>query len=229
MTLAMARPWKHPKTGVYWLRRRVPADLRPLVGKLEILRSLGTKDPAEAKLKHAEALLAVKMQWVNLRAGPKTLSEREAHELAAPVHDGWVAEHRENPSEQRFWPTELFEKLWDLVRTGPVGAASSVQGSVATTRLELWCQKQADALLAKKGLVADEFGRTRVAKAVAAAIQRASLKLRALDGGQELTPAMSPVVARSSRLAPSLPDAAREPVGFDELLAGWAKEKQAAE
>ena len=27
MALAMARPWKHPKTGVYWLRKRVPDDL----------------------------------------------------------------------------------------------------------------------------------------------------------------------------------------------------------
>ncbi len=57
MALAMARPGKHPKTGVYWLRKRVPDELRALVGKQEEKRSLGTKDPAEAKLQHAEALL----------------------------------------------------------------------------------------------------------------------------------------------------------------------------
>ena len=28
MALAVARPWKHPKTGIYWLRKRVPDDLR---------------------------------------------------------------------------------------------------------------------------------------------------------------------------------------------------------
>jgi hypothetical protein len=43
MTLAMSRPWKHPNSGVYWLRKRVPDDLRALIGKREEKRSLGTK------------------------------------------------------------------------------------------------------------------------------------------------------------------------------------------
>lgn len=33
MILAMSRPWKHPKSGVYWLRKRVPDDLLMLVSK----------------------------------------------------------------------------------------------------------------------------------------------------------------------------------------------------
>jgi hypothetical protein len=49
MALSMSRPWKHPKTGVYWLRKRIPDDLRPILGKREEKRSLGTKDPAEAR------------------------------------------------------------------------------------------------------------------------------------------------------------------------------------
>jgi hypothetical protein len=40
MALAMSRPWKHPKTGVYWLRKRIPNALQPLVGKREEKRSL---------------------------------------------------------------------------------------------------------------------------------------------------------------------------------------------
>ena len=56
MPLAMARPWKHPDTGSYWLRRRVPGDLRELVGKREEKRSLGTRDRDEAKRLHAAAL-----------------------------------------------------------------------------------------------------------------------------------------------------------------------------
>ena len=42
MALAMARPWKHPKTGIFWLRKCVPDDLRSLLGKREEKRSLGT-------------------------------------------------------------------------------------------------------------------------------------------------------------------------------------------
>jgi hypothetical protein len=63
----MSRPWKHPKTGVYWLRKRVPDELRELVGKREEKRSLGTRDPAEAKRRHVEILAALDTQWSNLR------------------------------------------------------------------------------------------------------------------------------------------------------------------
>ena len=53
MILAMSRPWKHLKSGVYWLRKRVPDDLRKLVGKREEKRSLLTRDASEAKRRHA--------------------------------------------------------------------------------------------------------------------------------------------------------------------------------
>ncbi len=59
MPLAMSRPWKHPDSGVYWLRKGVPDDLRALVGKREEKRSLGTRDPVEAKRRHAEALAEI--------------------------------------------------------------------------------------------------------------------------------------------------------------------------
>ena len=36
MALRMARPQRHPKTGVYWFRIRVPDDVRRLVQRKEI-------------------------------------------------------------------------------------------------------------------------------------------------------------------------------------------------
>jgi hypothetical protein len=45
----MARPWKHPKSVVFWGRQRVPDDLLKLVGRREQKRSLQTRDPGEAK------------------------------------------------------------------------------------------------------------------------------------------------------------------------------------
>ncbi len=47
--VAMTSPWKHPQTGVYYLRKGVPKALRSVVGKGEIKQSLKTKDPKEAK------------------------------------------------------------------------------------------------------------------------------------------------------------------------------------
>lgn len=64
MVLRMSRPFKHPKTGVYYYRRAVPPQLRAAIGKSELKESLATKDPGEAKARYApvaakyEALLA---------------------------------------------------------------------------------------------------------------------------------------------------------------------------
>lgn len=47
---SMTTPWKHPQTGVYYFRRGVPIDIRDILGRgREIKRSLGTKNPNEAK------------------------------------------------------------------------------------------------------------------------------------------------------------------------------------
>jgi hypothetical protein len=43
MVLSMSRPWKHPRTGVYYFRKVVPEAMRELVGKVEVRRTLGTK------------------------------------------------------------------------------------------------------------------------------------------------------------------------------------------
>jgi len=92
MALAMARPWKHPKTGIYWRRKRVPGDLRPLLGKQEEKRSLGTRDCAKAKRLHAQALIELEQLWTNLRAPPKPISEREAHERShLPMNGGSIS------------------------------------------------------------------------------------------------------------------------------------------
>jgi hypothetical protein len=112
MALAMARPWKHPKTGIFGLRKRIPVDLRPVIGKREEKQSLGTRDPNGAKRIHAQALAELAERWANLRSGPKALSEREAHELVAPAYEWWVNAHRDNPSDQKMWRTARFGELW---------------------------------------------------------------------------------------------------------------------
>jgi hypothetical protein len=96
----------------------VPEDLRALVGKREEKRSLRTKDPEEARRRLAEAVVEIEHRWAQLRAGPTRLSERDAHELATTVHDQWLARYRDNPSEQTFWPTALFDRLW--AAPGPI-------------------------------------------------------------------------------------------------------------
>jgi hypothetical protein len=112
MTLSMARPWKHPNSGVYWLRKRVPDDLRALVGKREEKRSLGTRNPEEAKRRHAQLLIELDARWSNLRAGPRKLTEREASAISAKIYDQQIARYAENPSEQKAWNVEIGKTLW---------------------------------------------------------------------------------------------------------------------
>jgi hypothetical protein len=45
----MSYLFRHPKTSIYWYRRGVPAGLRPVIGRTEVKRSLGTTDAREAK------------------------------------------------------------------------------------------------------------------------------------------------------------------------------------
>jgi hypothetical protein len=70
MVLGMSRPWKHPKTGVYWFRKVVPGAMRGLVGKVEVRRTLHTKDPREAALRHVDVAAKIAAEWEALRRGP---------------------------------------------------------------------------------------------------------------------------------------------------------------
>lgn len=85
MALNMSSPLKHPKTGIYWLRKRVPQDLQPVLGKPEIVLSLRTRDPNEAKRLIGAKLRALDVQWTTLRHGPGTLTEHVAHSIATPL------------------------------------------------------------------------------------------------------------------------------------------------
>jgi hypothetical protein len=160
MAVGMARPVKHPKTGVYWLRKRVPADLVAAVGKPQIVKSLGTKDLAEAKRRHLQVLAELEARWENLRVGPRVLTEREAHEIARVVHDRWLEMHRDFPSQQTFWRTELFERLWKRSPTLDMDPEW-----FTIHQLEQWCGERADEGLAAYGLVVDDQSRLRLAKA----------------------------------------------------------------
>jgi integrase len=235
MALSMSRPWKHPKTGVYWLRKRVPDALQPLVGKQEVKRSLKTQDPTEAKQRHLQALAELEAQWANLRAGPRKLTEREAHELATIAHDRWLEIHRDNPSKQTLWPTSLGDKVFapppPIDWNAPISTTLYTEidwDAVKIKELETWCFRQADSLARARGLMLDEDSRAKLAKAVAAAVQRASLTLERYARGEpapDLIWGSGSGVGSGTRRTVS----GGKPVKFDELIAGWAAEKRPAE
>ena len=192
MPLMVARPWKHSKTGIYWLRRRVPVELLDAVGKREEKLSLKTRDATEAKRLHATAMAELESRWASLRAGPRTLSELEAHALAEPVHDWWLSKYRDEPSSQTFWRLDVGAKafpppkafsLRDLAMPSLVPSKNEMQ----VLHLEMWCDGHAAQLMKEKGLVLDEANRKKLATAVARAVQRASETLQRLARGEVTT------------------------------------------
>jgi integrase len=83
MALSMARPFKHPDTGVYYFRRTVPDDLRAMVGKREEKVSLRTKDPDEARRLHAVEAVRVDKEWSAVRKRKAALASPALPELDA--------------------------------------------------------------------------------------------------------------------------------------------------
>jgi hypothetical protein len=112
MTLSMTRPWKHPDSGYYWFRKRVPDDLRSLIGKREERFSLGTRDPSEAKRLHAQKLAEVEERWANLRVGQRPLSPDDIARLAAEIGDQLRGQLEKDPYQPLRWDLEVGAGLW---------------------------------------------------------------------------------------------------------------------
>jgi len=97
MVLKMAQPIK--RGGIYWLRKKVPDDLRSILDKREEKFSLRTRDPAEAKILFAKALAEIEERWGRLRQGVRSLSHKEAVAMAGEIYRRMVAEEEDNPSK----------------------------------------------------------------------------------------------------------------------------------
>jgi integrase len=244
----MSRPQLRKDARVYRFRKRVPADLVTIVGRREVVFSLRTSDPKEAKRLHSEELAKLESHWADLRrhspidtldarpadteasAAPRSLSEREAAERAQWMYAHWLGLHRENPSQQRFWPTDLYRHLW---RTSP-GRVENRDDGRTTVRsnldlrsvekveeLQRWCRLQAETVLDLHDVDADEVNTLLVAKAVASQVQRASLALAALARGEPKAPSTAPQAAASPVSQPAV-----KPVLLSELIEAWWREAE---
>lgn len=239
----MSRPWKHPKTGVYWLRKRVPADLVAVIGRAEEKRSLQTKDAAEAKRRHLKLLSEMEGRWANLRVGPTRLTERQAHDLAARIREDVLAAHSDNPSQFKDWDPEQYgtvlEDLSKKLEFNPPMPDWMIPEfhinpykflSIKHYRMELLCWEGADETLGAEGLVVEPRCRQMLARAVAAAYQRVSLELTAMAQGDFSRGPRTTAIQPHSESRPSGPAAAptARPLPFADAIALWVAEKRPA-
>ncbi|WP_128292197.1 DUF6538 domain-containing protein [Afifella aestuarii] len=120
MVLRMASPRRNPTTGIYELRKRVPADLRekargrmitlPVAGETRRVRagaevkvSLSTREATEAKKRFREAEVALEWFWEALRNGPQKLSHKQALALAGEIRAERIAAFDEEPATEAIW------------------------------------------------------------------------------------------------------------------------------
>lgn len=101
----IAQPFRHPDSGIYYLRRRVPDDLRQIIGKTEIRRSLKTRHYLQAKAAFALAYV-------------------ESERLFSDARQGLYIEHSESETIGKPLPTALL----------PARTNSSIRLSEALTR-----------------------------------------------------------------------------------------------
>jgi integrase len=168
MVLPMSRPQKHPKTGVYYFREKVPADLRSAFGKVEVTRTLGTKDPAEAKVRHAEEKRKQALIWQTMRAKPEPIPHKTIMALAGIYYREQIAGHELNPGG----PEE-----WDVMGDVVVDAAEDM------AQAERLHGEVADRLLRDAGLVADTESRGRLVDAMNVAYYQATQALKRMAEG----------------------------------------------
>jgi len=185
----MARPFRHPKTGIYWYRKRVPDALRSLVGKREEKVTLKTRDPAEAKIAHAKVASEIEQRWRRLAAGAQSLSQKTAEAIAGEIYRSMVAEHEDNPSQvERGVSAFLVDKA---VVTGSAKitlAGKSVESSKALLEKVLASRsagnaKRIDRWLNSRGWILTLESRNLVDKAVETAILQARAQLYRMHKG----------------------------------------------
>jgi hypothetical protein len=83
-----------------------------LVGKREERFSLGTREPAEDKRRHAVKAAEVQQRWANLRLGLQKMGWDEAVQLGSTVAAQWSQQLAADPHQSLFWDTTVGALLW---------------------------------------------------------------------------------------------------------------------
>jgi integrase len=226
MVLRMAQPTK--RGGIYWLRKKVPDDLRPILKKREEKISLRTRDPAEAKILFAKALAEIEERWGRLRQGIRSLSHKECVAMAGEIYRRMVAEQEDNPSG------DVFELLLDQHANGTAKVVSLGSNKEATAkaiervmeRRKARISERIDKFLVEEGHRIDAPSRSALQKHAEQAILKArskTFKMSQGDYSPDPAAAAFPAYEPPQKVA-AASVASREPT-LTTAIAGWVKEK----
>jgi hypothetical protein len=157
----MSRPHNHPKTGVYYFRRAVPADLRLILGKREELRSPETKDSTRAREFHAAISGEVDRHWKALGQPTQPLRHQQVLALSGLVYKMMTEGHVDDPGSSSLWQ----------------GLMLLQNNAINPDRLAQWLGPTVDAILVREGVRTDEASRSRLIEEVRKGTNQAAAQL----------------------------------------------------
>ncbi|MCK0149390.1 site-specific integrase [Marivita sp. S6314] len=143
----MPHPVKDPKSGIYYIRVRVPADLKASFGRTEVSKSLRTREPSEAKERFAVEYAAIQRRWTALRATPAPLPLKQIVSLAGRVYHRLMATLEVEPGESLIW--EHVARL-------------NKEATRDESTLEQWYGPTVDEILIEEGIAIDQATRKRL-------------------------------------------------------------------
>lgn len=220
MALAMVRPYRHSKTGVYQLRKVVPAELRQAVGKRELKQSLGTKDPKEARANAPAVLAKFEAILEAARAGGDRLTLRDISALCGEWYRSEVATWGDNPDQ--VGDLDIYEDLLlERVICFEDPAEDDDPALEPILKLRPADLAEADALLKSHRYVADANSVQRLAGALFDMKRKFIAEMRRrLDGDWTPDRTLDKLPALVAREAPEV----APKVTFEGLVAAWAAE-----
>jgi integrase len=196
MVLKMARPGKHPTTGIYQFRKRVPEHLVSVVGKREVKISLGTRDPHEAKIAHAQIAAEIEARWRQLAVGLLTLTEKQAVAMAGEIYREYVTSYEDhaNSTLDQWGRTKLMRDIYFLRPGDPAGGKMMVFAEKGSPRWEkaqrmienvrvMRNDAQIDAYLDRHGYRLDDRSLLLLQEAVSRSLLQAREHLQKLTKG----------------------------------------------
>lgn len=224
MVLRMPTPYRHPKTGMFWMRQDIPPHLRPYVGKGTIRVSLGTKDDGEAK----RLAPAVQERFNAVIASAKAQHEGRAAALSLREVDSVLGEwYRQQVARWESEPGEAHR--WDEYLSYH-GSLFEPDGD-HPERDHVFCPDRAilervEAVLRAQGVVPDQATRHKAAERFAMMNYRlAQSMLRRIGGDWRPDPFL---IQLPSNTGPETGSGDTRPVPLQSLVDGWAKENQRA-
>jgi len=218
MALTMTRPTKHPKSGVYRIRKGVPPELRDVLGKRELIQTLGTKDPQEAKRLAPPVVAKLEKIIANARSPRRDLSQAEIEGLIGVWYRNETARLGDNPG---------VAADWELQRDLMADQVEQPQGAYETPTIELI---QSDLLRAEALLQAEGHAQgPELVRRVAEALFRARWELaKAMQsraaGDYREDPNLARFPPPPSQSVPEVEAKAAAAVPWKALFDGWALE-----